>query len=462
MSGGKLTNWIPIFQAGTRRGEPYTPRDLDDIARNFRTWKGTVDPPAVIGHSEEQQLLKDTGLPAAGWVADLRHDGKGTLLARFSDMPPAVEKVIRLGAYRKVSAEIYHEDDPPEGVPCKGKLLRRVAFLGGELPQVKTLGDVARLWEQFCEPFASSPAVVLRYSSQTKLPHGGHAVFSEVRTMADEKDDTGGGEGDTSAVEDIAHAAIMASFPGLPEELIQSLTPEQMAMIAPAVGGDAAAEGTPADEPPPAMAEWPAGVTRESAIADLVAMGEDQAALEAMSDDELIALWQQKQGGAAQPPAAAPMSEKQSAAVARQYAEIQKGYNRLFADYAAMKREAEAARKERDAERKATRSRTVAAHCETWLRDGYVLPRDVDRGSKVPNLYHRLMSADASRVRKFGEAAMTEFESIVAEIEARGPGYVRYFSEKVAQPEKGGYLDQVEQDATAYAEKRNKLRAKSA
>ena len=69
--------------------------------------------------------------------------GAGTLhilKADIANVPPEVAKLIESGAYKKVSAEIY--DEPPDGIPSTGKMLRRVAFLGGSLPEIKSLADI--------------------------------------------------------------------------------------------------------------------------------------------------------------------------------------------------------------------------------------------------------------------------------------------------------------------------------
>jgi hypothetical protein len=66
------------------------------------------------------------------------------------------------------------------------------------------------------------------------------------------------------------------------------------------------------------------------------------------------------------------------------------------------------------------------------------------------------MAADGTAVRKFGEQSLTEFDSIVAEVEARGPGFARrHFSEQIEQPA-GGKDDAVAKEAADYAARRNK------
>ncbi len=112
--------------------------------------------------------VEDSDLPAGDWGEDVRHvvrrcpacdgkgrtageDGKGParctlcggagkrsiLEQRFRDLSPEMAEALKRKTYDTVSAEIY--DEPPEGIPGKGKMLRRVAFLGGEVPQVKGL-----------------------------------------------------------------------------------------------------------------------------------------------------------------------------------------------------------------------------------------------------------------------------------------------------------------------------------
>lgn len=130
-----------LFEAGEHRGEPYTVAHLNEMARNFKLAQGVVDPPMVTGHEEDQSFLNDSQLPAAGWLIKVYRRGT-KLFGDLGGIPRSIAKLINARAYRKVSVEIY--DEPPEGAPagCKGKMIRRVAILGAELPQVKTLADL--------------------------------------------------------------------------------------------------------------------------------------------------------------------------------------------------------------------------------------------------------------------------------------------------------------------------------
>lgn len=116
-----------------------------------------IYPPAILGH-DEQELLKNSGHPAAAWVHDVRVINAPTpedpyaakLQAKMGDAPASVSRLINRRAYRKTSAEIY--DEPPDGckgVPgVQGKVLRAVAFLGREIPRVKRLEDIPQFNEK--------------------------------------------------------------------------------------------------------------------------------------------------------------------------------------------------------------------------------------------------------------------------------------------------------------------------
>lgn len=175
-----------IFAAGTHRGKVYSEKDLDDIVRNFERYsvgrKPLLRVPAVIGHEENQDYLERSDLPAAAWCSRVYREGP-KLLADFEDVSPKVARLLNGKAYRTVSAEIY--DEPPEGIDGKGKMLRRVAFLGGEIPQVKSLDEIPTP-----EAHAESPyrATVIRFKeTYTKPGLGFYSCFSEVEPMDKEQ-----------------------------------------------------------------------------------------------------------------------------------------------------------------------------------------------------------------------------------------------------------------------------------
>lgn len=177
---------VAIFRAGTHRGKTYTPRDLDSMVSNFRRnsagGKPTLRVPAVLGHEEKQDLLNRSDLPAAAWANKLYRKGP-VLYADFEGVPEPVAKLIEGRAYRTVSAEVY--DEPPDGLTGKGKTLRRVAFLGGDIPQIKGLGDIPLPVRSHSESsnvgFAAKRPIVLRLARTKKGSERGlWTCFSEV------------------------------------------------------------------------------------------------------------------------------------------------------------------------------------------------------------------------------------------------------------------------------------------
>ena len=65
--------------------------------------------------------------------------GKQSKYGHFADHLQ-LKRAIEEGKYRAVSIEIY--DKPPQGIPGKGKMIRRLAVLGGEIPQDKNLAPL--------------------------------------------------------------------------------------------------------------------------------------------------------------------------------------------------------------------------------------------------------------------------------------------------------------------------------
>lgn len=225
---------VEIFMSGLHRDKEYTDADLDQIAANFERFSAGAKPllhvPAVLGHEETQEFLDRSDLPAAAWGTKVYREGH-KLKADFEDMPAAVTRLIQGKRYRKVSAEIY--DEPPEGIAGEGKMLRRVAFLGGEIPQVKDLADIP-----MPEIHAESGARVLRFSEirAGKLPGVFH-VFAEVQPMSHEElvqalTDAGIDPALFGTLPDPVLAAWVASIQEEDEPDPANMTPEAKAQLA--------------------------------------------------------------------------------------------------------------------------------------------------------------------------------------------------------------------------------------
>lgn len=99
-------------------------------------WKeGDRDVPAVLGHDE--------GQPAYGVAVKAWREGD-KLKADIVNIPGDVASAIKAGGYFQTSAEVY-DDTGEAGLPAGGGcMLRRIALLGSDIPQVKTLADLPK------------------------------------------------------------------------------------------------------------------------------------------------------------------------------------------------------------------------------------------------------------------------------------------------------------------------------
>lgn len=139
----KKIDGVEIFSAGEWNGDEYTEKDLDEMVRAFNENKMGVRPHLKLGHDDNQKLLQNDGLPAAGWVEKLYRKGD-KLMADFVDIPAKIYELIENKAYRKVSSEIYL------GVKIKDKvydyMLGAVALLGADTPGVMNLKDIIAMY----------------------------------------------------------------------------------------------------------------------------------------------------------------------------------------------------------------------------------------------------------------------------------------------------------------------------
>jgi len=135
-------------------GCEFSVKDLDDIALAYEETRHSRLVPLKLGHGDDQKILESEGLPAAGWIENVRRVGT-ELIADFADVPRRIADLIRAKSYRSRSAEL-------STITVDGKRYRMaltaVALLGAELPAVPGLPDVA--WfshrhghECACDPF---------------------------------------------------------------------------------------------------------------------------------------------------------------------------------------------------------------------------------------------------------------------------------------------------------------------
>ena len=136
-------NDVEIFAVGTHNGDKYTLEDLKEMDRALNETKSTFRPFLKLGHSKNQKLLANEGLPAAGWLENVRVVGE-KLICDFVDIPKKIFELIQQKTYRKVSSEIYLNCSFGEKV--YNYLVGAVAILGAESPGVSTLSDILGLY----------------------------------------------------------------------------------------------------------------------------------------------------------------------------------------------------------------------------------------------------------------------------------------------------------------------------
>lgn len=177
-------NDIEIFGTGTWKGIVWKRDDLVQIAENYNALRDRFEPPLKIGHYNaivEASHSQDDSMPAIGWATSLRvvdQPNGAKLIADFSDVPKMVRDVIARRGYRRVSAEIY--SDFVDGATGKryGRVLRAVALLGAELPEVKTLKDVLLLYGE-PRPMAGTPGEYVVICTDSEQNNGGSTVTPE-------------------------------------------------------------------------------------------------------------------------------------------------------------------------------------------------------------------------------------------------------------------------------------------
>ena len=124
-----FNDWIEVFQGGPQRDSSGKTHDGDAlIDKAVSTFDAAYhEPPAVIGHPK-------TDDPAFGLVSAVKaetRDGKKVLMARFRDVLPEFEDMVKTGRFPKRSAAFYAD----------GRL-RHVGFLGAMPPAVKGLQNI--------------------------------------------------------------------------------------------------------------------------------------------------------------------------------------------------------------------------------------------------------------------------------------------------------------------------------
>jgi hypothetical protein len=479
---------VETFAVGEHRDGDgvWTAADLRTMAENFRlnsqSRAGKVMPPVVvlkvdvgIDHDEAQKVLADAGLPSAGEVVAARFDEPtGKFLTSWRHVPGEVAAAIRDGALFTVSAEIY--DDPPPGVRGKGPTLRRAVLLGGELPAVKTLKRVPMPTPEplaFAELARTTPARPLTrtyrlYAEGT--PMAAAAAPADTTTTRTDAEDKLRAIGWTDSM--------IAKLAPLADDEFNALALEALAAEVIEDTGDGEPTGT-LDPNAPAPAPFADHAAMVQAIltaeADQGNPTHTSDELDAMPDDQLLALCQQLQISGyseGEPMAAAPAAPaapkpptpkpapaprpqpeprpapgptppaSQHAEAARLYAETVRMLAQAKAERQRTERAGAAALKRLDDREREERRREITAFCESERDAGRVSPAELDKDPNDPaalSLPERLLLLDAKTVvHKFSDKAgkAVAWTALEMEMDAIRRRSVRRYGETFGQPQK--------------------------
>lgn len=137
-------------QGSARNGDHYDVARLERFASDARELANEVRAAVKLGHSPEQQLLRESGLldehgaPAAGWLDSLRVEGD-KLKADLRRVPKKLAGIIRAGGFRTRSVEMQRYTSPSTGKTYDW-VITGLALLGAKAPAVRTLDDIVALY----------------------------------------------------------------------------------------------------------------------------------------------------------------------------------------------------------------------------------------------------------------------------------------------------------------------------
>lgn len=137
---------IEVFAKGKWNGHEVTSEDLDNIVASTNEILDKIKPMVKLGHDDKQELLNKSGFPAGGWITKLKRAGD-KILVNIKEVPKVLYDLIKNGAYKRISSEILYDYTEPATKKTYRRVLSAIAFLGGDLPAVTNLKDIAALYD---------------------------------------------------------------------------------------------------------------------------------------------------------------------------------------------------------------------------------------------------------------------------------------------------------------------------
>lgn len=167
------------FDFSTGRGS-FTAGDFDDMAAASAQLRGVLNAPLKLGHGDDQKILQSGGLPAAGWIENVRRVGS-TLVADFMKVPEAIAKLVTSGAYRSRSVEAFR--NVTFGTTRYRMVLTGVALLGADLPAVDSLKDISSLYGSVSISPEDAEHITAEISGAGKVAQGEENMDEKLKKL---------------------------------------------------------------------------------------------------------------------------------------------------------------------------------------------------------------------------------------------------------------------------------------
>lgn len=190
-----LSTGGPVHGQGSPpEGDFWTLTDLRAMAAAARELADEIQPPNKIGHSDAQNLVKNSALPAAtpgempavGWLdpttARVVEDGSGggKLVMDAKAVPKKFAALIESGAYRTRSVELSRVTSQATQ-KVYDWVVTGLAWLGAKLPAVQTLDDVYALYEARQLDKPDDVRAIVLYADGTTAVWGPDTSFAALR-----------------------------------------------------------------------------------------------------------------------------------------------------------------------------------------------------------------------------------------------------------------------------------------
>lgn len=206
-----------LFDVGTHNGTKFSHEDIRRIVEDSNEVHQWLKPVVKLGHDSPLNELGD-GMPGFGRLGKFAMDGTKVAVEGISGVPITLATIIALGGYERVSIEMYRNWKAPNGKRYPF-VIYAVAFLGAQMPAVKTLDDIPKLYEasddlsgvsevfhgEWSVAFADQPAETLEETMSEEKKDGGATVAVEVYNQTRDKAEKA--EKDAAEARDLAKKA---------------------------------------------------------------------------------------------------------------------------------------------------------------------------------------------------------------------------------------------------------------